>query len=189
MNLLQQNSILYYADYLSLKHKSIPVTDCCKYYFIYNVPMNLAYLSNSKPFFDENDQYYQQACNEYLLIQQKFGDEGAQDFIKNIGNLAVLGCIDALLMLKQIHQHSSKIDRKTAIRKYKQWLNSQKYSHITFNENGDEERRYCTRYIAHAEYGTFSKPQVEYTNEDRANGIVETRIQDYAGTRIETQKL
>lgn len=41
---IQHNTILYYADYLSLRDISIPVTDNCKYYFIHGIPINSAYI-------------------------------------------------------------------------------------------------------------------------------------------------
>ena len=43
MNTIELNAILYYADYLSLRSISTPVTDNCKYYFIHNTPINSAY--------------------------------------------------------------------------------------------------------------------------------------------------
>lgn len=44
MSLIEDNMILYYADFLSLKDISIPVTDNCKYYYIHDNPINSAYL-------------------------------------------------------------------------------------------------------------------------------------------------
>jgi hypothetical protein len=44
MKLIEDNMILYYADFLSLKDISIPVTDNCKYYYIHDNPINSAYL-------------------------------------------------------------------------------------------------------------------------------------------------
>ena len=112
MDIVDLNIILYYADYLSLKNSSTTVTDNCKYYFVHKAPINLAYLHNSEPFYDVENQYYVQAYNEYKLLLDNFGKEGVQDFATNICNLAVMGCIDAELMLKQIHQFSSKVERK-----------------------------------------------------------------------------
>ena len=39
MNEIELNAILYYADLLSLKDISIPVTDNCKWFFIHNNPI------------------------------------------------------------------------------------------------------------------------------------------------------
>ena len=47
MNYIELNMLLYYADFISLKATSIPVTDSCKYYFVNNVPMNSAFLVDS----------------------------------------------------------------------------------------------------------------------------------------------
>ena len=35
MNDMSISAILFYADYMSLKERSIPVTDNCKYFFIH----------------------------------------------------------------------------------------------------------------------------------------------------------
>lgn len=50
MNTIELNAILYYADYLSLRTISKPVTDNCKYYFIHNTPINSAYIVDLIPF-------------------------------------------------------------------------------------------------------------------------------------------
>lgn len=52
LNIVELNSILYYADFISLRETSTTVTDNCKYYFIYNSPINSAYLVDSQPFYD-----------------------------------------------------------------------------------------------------------------------------------------
>lgn len=53
--LVELNIVLYYADYLSLVDTSTTVTDNCKYYFIYNIPVNSAYIVGSKPFYDKHN--------------------------------------------------------------------------------------------------------------------------------------
>lgn len=112
MDLIEQNIILYYADFLSLKEISRTVTDNCKYYFIHKAPINLAYLQNSEPFYDVENKYYKQAYQECKTIKDSMGETAVLDFVSNIGNLAVMGCIDDTLMLKQIHQFSTKSERK-----------------------------------------------------------------------------
>lgn len=47
------NAILYYADFLSLKSESIPVTDNCKYFFIHGCPINSAYIVDLEPEYDK----------------------------------------------------------------------------------------------------------------------------------------
>jgi len=58
MNNIELNAILYYADFLSLKQLSYPVTDNCKYFFIHGVPMNSLYILDLKPNYDENNPYF-----------------------------------------------------------------------------------------------------------------------------------
>lgn len=58
LNNIELNIILYYADYLSLKELSIPVTDNCKYYYIHGYPMNSAYIVGLEPFYDSENPYY-----------------------------------------------------------------------------------------------------------------------------------
>jgi len=55
MNNIELNAILYYADFLSLKARSYPVTDNCKYFYIHGAPINSAFILNLEPLYDEND--------------------------------------------------------------------------------------------------------------------------------------
>lgn len=66
-------------------------------------------------------------------------------------------------MLKCIHHYSSKFERNYAFKQYDRWINTQVYTHIEINEKGDPQRIECTRYVAHAEYGTNTNPEVSYT--------------------------
>lgn len=162
LNTVELNSILYYADYIKLKEESRTVTDNCKYYFIYGTPMNSACIVGSKPFYDEQDKYYQQALEEYLMIKSKYGIDGIQNYLSQICNLAALGCINAKQMLNCIHQYSNKVDRKEAFKRYDRWINNQVYTHVVTDEKGDPRRIECTRYVAHAEIGTNTQPRVDY---------------------------
>lgn len=112
MSEIELNAILYYADFLSLKHRSRPVTDNCKYFFIYGIPMNSAFILNLEPNYDENDHYFQQALAEYTIIRNKFGDDGVSTFIDDICCIKSCGMVDANRMLKCIHQYSSKQEKK-----------------------------------------------------------------------------
>lgn len=112
MNLIELNAILYYADFLSLKAKSHPVTDTCKYFFIHGVPINSAYIVDLEPVYDEENEYFQQAKAEYIIIRDKFGEDGVESFIDDICNIRACGSVDAERMLQCIHQFSSKRDRK-----------------------------------------------------------------------------
>lgn len=167
MNIIQQSVILYYADFLSLQNDSIPVTDNCKYYYIHNTPINSAYIIDKEPFYDEDNLYYQQSVDEYNKLKDKFDEEGASSFMQNICNLSSMGCIDADLMLKHIHQYSTKDVKRRAQTTLNRWKKNQTYSHITINDDGNPRRTECTRYVARQEQGTKYDPRVTYTK----NGI------------------
>ena len=151
MNNIELNAILYYADFLSLKAVHQPVTDNCKYFFIYEVPINSAFILNLEPIYDENNPYFQQAKAEYEIIKNKFGDDGVESFIDSVCNIKACGSVNAEQMLKCIHQFSSKKERKTAFNAYYNWRNNQTYTHITINENGEPQEKTCTRYVYHVE--------------------------------------
>ena len=151
MNDVEHNAILYYADFLSLKAISQPVTDTCKYFFIHGAPINSAYILDLEPVYDEDNQYYQQARMEYLTIRNKFGEDGVQSFIDDICSIKAAGSVNAEQMLQCIHQFDSKKDRKTAFKAYRDWLNNQVYTHIIINENGDPEEKECSKSVYHAE--------------------------------------
>ena len=108
MNDIELNAILYYADFLSLKDVSQPVTDNCKYFFVHGVPVNSLYIIDLEPVYDKNNQYFQQAKDEYEMIKNKFGEEGVESFIEDVCSIRACGSVDAERMLKCIHQYSSK---------------------------------------------------------------------------------
>ena len=151
MNNIELNAILYYADFLSLKAISQPVTDNCKYFFIHGAPINSAFILDLKPEYDENNRYFKQAKVEYEIIRDKFGDEGVESFIDDICSIKACGSVNAEQMLKCIHFYGTKRERKQAFYDYYNWRNSQKYTHITINEDGDPREIECTRYIYHVE--------------------------------------
>ena len=162
LNNIELNIVLYYADYLSLKQLSIPVTDNCKYYFIHGVPMNSAYIVGLEPFYDTENPYYQQAYMEYTTLKNSLDDEAINSFIENICNLRVLGCINAEDMLNCIHMFNSKGERKYAFKRYYKWRKSQVYTHMTLNDVGDEIEEQCTRYVAHYEHGLDPQKRIRY---------------------------
>ena len=108
MNDIELNAILYYADFLSLKDVSQPVTDNCKYFFVHGVPVNSLYIIDLEPVYDKNNQYFQQDKDEYEMIKNKFGEEGVESFIEDVCSIRACGSVDAERMLKCIHQYSSK---------------------------------------------------------------------------------
>lgn len=151
MNNIELSAILYYADFLSLKAKSQPVTDNCKYFYIHGVPMNSLFILNLQPVYDEEDPYYKQSMAEYTIIRDKFGDEGIESFIDDICSIRACGTVDAERMLKCIHQFSNKHERKQAFAAYYNWKNNQTYTHTTINEDGKRIETPCTKYAYHVE--------------------------------------
>ena len=148
---IELNAILYYADFLSLKHENHPVTDNCKYFFIHGQPINSAFILDLEPEYDEDNQYILQAQAEFETLAEKYDEDAAMSFIEEICSLKACGCVDAEIMLRCIHQFSTKHERKQAFTAYNKWKKEQFYSHITFNENGDPQETPCTRYFYHAE--------------------------------------
>lgn len=61
MTMIELNAILYYADFLSMKETSTPVTDTCKYFFIHGNPMNSCYIAGTEPIYDPENQYFKQS--------------------------------------------------------------------------------------------------------------------------------
>lgn len=149
MNYIELNMLLYYADFISLKATSSPVTDSCKYYFVNNVPMNSAFLVDSQPFYDVDNKYYKQALEDLNVVKNKYGDAGVASFLEDICMLRARGVVDAEQMLKYIHQYSSRQERKQAFIDYYKWLRNQKYITAVENEQGDLVEIECSKYVAH----------------------------------------
>ena len=84
MNDIELNAVLFYADYLSLKAKSQPVTDNCKYFFVFGCPINSACMLGMEPIYDPENEYILEAYSQYELIRQQYDDEGAMSFIDDI---------------------------------------------------------------------------------------------------------
>lgn len=103
MNDITLNAILFYADYLSLRELSIPVTDNCKYFFIHQQPVNTAFIAGTEPFYDEENEYYQQAKFELEKISDMFENDGVMSFVNDIGMLQAGGMCDGERLLKYIH--------------------------------------------------------------------------------------
>ena len=57
MTHIELNAILYYADFLSLKQKGVPVTDNCKYFFIHGCPINSAFIVDLEPEYDKDNEF------------------------------------------------------------------------------------------------------------------------------------
>lgn len=154
MNIVEQNMILYYADFLSLKSVSKPVTDNCKYYFVHGVPMNSAYLVDLQPEFNESDKYYLQAYTECIQIQNKFGNDGLASFLEDICMLRARGCVNANQMLKYIHLFSTPEERRQAFRLYGKWVKNNKHKHYVRDDDGNSVEQVCSMYVSHFERGS-----------------------------------
>lgn len=151
MSDIELNAILFYADYLSLQHCSQPVTDNCKYFFIYGTPINSAYILDLEPIYDPENKYLMQAYQQYMQIKERFSEDGVMSFIDDICFIRSCGMVDAERMLQNIHLFSTKQERKQAMQEYNQWKANRIYTHQTLDDNGNPELTECTQYFKHAE--------------------------------------
>lgn len=151
LNQIELNAILFYADILSLQDTNTTVTDNCKYFFMYGTPINSAFIVNSEPFYNHENEYFKQSIQTYNILKDKYGDEGVLSFINNLCNISVCGCIDAIRMIKCIHQYDEPWERKASINNYKKWKKGLSYKLNITNEDGEQEEIGCTSYIARLE--------------------------------------
>ena len=151
MDDIEFNSILFYADFLSLKSISQPVTDNCKYFFVYGCPINSAFILNMEPIYDPENKYLLQAFQEYDMLKNQYSKDGAASFIDDICFIRSCGMVDAERMLSFIHMFSTKIERKQAFKEYRQWKSNNKQTHQILDENGNPQETECTTYFKHAE--------------------------------------
>lgn len=165
---VELNAILYYADFMSLQTKGIPVTDTCKYFFVYNTPINSAYIAEVKPFYDENNKFFIQAKEEYSILKEKLGDKGVQSFIDNICSIQACGKVSGEDMLRCIHRYSNKKEKEYALNKYKKYMNNLKYNHTIKTDDGKSSTTVCSKYIAHYENaeGLGTRPELSKSNDE-----------------------
>lgn len=136
LNDIELNAVLYYADYLSIRDKNIPVTDSPKYFFIYHTPINIAYLSGIMPTYDESNKFFRQALREYKLIKDKFDESGITSFIEDICSIQACGVVDWKRILTYCMQYSTKSEKAEAFKKCGNYINNRKYKHeIKNNDN------------------------------------------------------
>lgn len=157
MNEAELSAILYYADLLSMKSTSHPITNNCKYFFVHKTPMHISFIVNQLPQFDKEDQYFQQSLNEYRMLTDKYGNDGAMSFINNLCNLGVAGSVNGLQMLKYIHRYTDKYNKYKAFKEYGQYIKNQKYTFQSKNDDGELETRPCTKYIANDQISRLTK--------------------------------
>lgn len=171
INYIELSAILYYADFLSMKEKSIPVSDNCKYFFVYNAPINSSYIAGVKPMFDEDNEYFKQSFTEYMHLRRSFGEDGIMSFVNSICNLSSCGKVSGEDMLRCLHRYSQKSERINALNKYKQHVKSTKYTHLIKQEDGKQSRVECTKYIAHEELvkNNTTEPEIHVGSEEIPN--------------------
>ena len=157
MNEAELSAILYYADLLSMKSTSHPITNNCKYFFVHKTPMHISFIVNQLPQFDKEDQYFQQSLNEYRMLTDKYGNDGAMSFINNLCNLGVAGSVNGLQMLKYIHRYTDNYNKYKAFKEYKQYIKDQKYAFQSKNDDGEIETRSCTKYISNDQISRLTK--------------------------------
>lgn len=150
LNMTELSMILYYADFLSLRDRSIPVTDNCKYFYIYGVPINSAFILDMTPVFSINDKYFQQALNEFSIIKSKFNDDGLRSFVDDICSIRNCGMVDWRRMLTYIHQFSTKKEKLKSFNICETFLNNLRYKH-TYMNDGEQQEGEQTKYVFHVE--------------------------------------
>lgn len=153
MNDIELNAILFYADFLSLKACSQPVTDNCKYFFVYGCPINSAFILDLQPIYSSDNKYFLEAYKQYQTIKDHYAEDGVMSFIDDICFIRACGMVDAERMLQFIHMFSTKEERKQAFREFREWKKNKYYTHQTLDENGNPRRTKCTTYVKHAEIG------------------------------------
>lgn len=136
MTMIELNAILYYADFLSMKETSTPVTDTCKYFFIHGTPMNSCYIAGTEPMYDPENQYFKQSKEEFEQIKSKFGESGAMSFVEDICSLKSCGAVSGERMLRCIHQYNGKKEFEIALAKYEKWRKDLIFQHIIKDEDG-----------------------------------------------------
>lgn len=168
-NIAELNAILYYADFLSLKAISTPVTDTCKYFFIHKTPINSAYIADVEPIYDENNEYFKESLSQYTLLRDKVGEDAVMSFIDTICSIGVIGCVGGRDMLRCIHRYSTRGERNSAIKKYEEWRKSLKYKHLTKDEEYKPVIKECSKYVAHVDKSRGIHTEFEVTK-DNKNG-------------------
>lgn len=172
MNTAELNSILYYADFLSIQYTGTPVTDTCKYFFVHGAPINISYLAGVEPFYNAENQYFIQSLTEYNQIKGKLGEDAASSFVDGVCNLAACGMVDGNRMLQVAYRWSPKKVRNAAYSRFEEWEKSLFYEHIEQDENGKSIIVRCGKNIAHQEkacglrVGCSIDPESRITSEE-----------------------
>ena len=78
-------------------------------------------------------------------------EDGMMSVVNNIGILQACGMCDGYRLINYIHQYESRSEKKAALKKYIDYINSLEYTKTTINEDGNPQQTTCTKYYAHAE--------------------------------------
>lgn len=165
------NAVLFYADYLSLHDLYIPVTDTCKYYIIFGVPINAAFIHGSGPIYDKESKYFKQSADELQKIYKKTGPEGVISFLQNMCNVFSLGNIDGIGMLNCIFYYESRKIKNISRSTYTKYMKSLQYEH-QLEEDGIITTTTNTKYVEHANI------KLDYHDSEEINRLFERSNDD-----------
>lgn len=120
------------------------------------------------PIFDENNEYFKQSKEEYLLLKNKFGEDGVLTFVDNICSLKACGKVSGEDMLRCIHRYAHKKEKADALNKYRQYMNNLKYTHIIKTDEGESRIATCSKYVAHHENakGLGTRPELHKSDDE-----------------------
>lgn len=149
-DILYQTVVLFYSDVLSLKEKYVSVTDTCKYYIIFGIPVHISYLLGNIPEYDMNNKFYIESEQDINRIIEKFGHEGVQSFIYNLCSVGSMGSINGEQILKCVLYYEDGKVIKKALDTYKNHVKCLKYYQSIKNEDGEDSVEECSKYVFHA---------------------------------------
>lgn len=147
---LYQNAVLFYSDVLSLRSQYVPVTDTCKYYVVFGIPVHVSYLLGNTPEYNMDNKYYLESTQDINRIIENFGHEGVQSFIYSLCSVGSMGSINGEQILKCVlYYEDQKVIRK-ALDTYKNHIKHLKYFQSVKNEDGNDIIEECSKYVFHA---------------------------------------
>lgn len=148
------NYILYYSDFKNLLKWYTTLTNS-SYHFINNMPYCSALLGEIKPVDTFHLKQYNtdgisknamgiidEVIEEYHMIKAKFGEDGLDNFVKNICNISGRPTINGQQMLIYITQEWDRKERRAALDYY----NEQEAVRRTITDSEGHQIE-CTKYI------------------------------------------
>lgn len=169
--IMNLNAVLFYADYLSLHDLYIPITDTCKYYIIFGMPINAAYIHGSGPIYNKESKYFKQSVDELQKIYKRTGPEGVISFLQNMCNVFALGNIDGIRMLNCMFYYENKKIKNISRSTYTKYMKNIRYKHVV-EEDGVETVINNTKYVEHANI------KLDYHDCEEINRIFEKSYDD-----------